>query len=129
MGAIMRPRLVKKRETSLPCSARRAIASADTGFFDLRMLLIKLSLLPGCFPESYEVVEFSSLVLPHLKNDSVEPLPDPAEGAVLLRHVRPLIEVIRAEEHLLYLLEADSPSRVRSQPPAFPLVKMESHKV
>src|SRR5271157_1115767 len=87
MGAIIRPRLVKKRETSLPCSARRAIPSADTGFFDLRMLLIKFLLLPGCFPESYKVVDFSSLVLPHLKNDGIEPLPNPANGAVLFRQV------------------------------------------
>src|SRR5271163_2281321 len=101
MGDIIRPRLVKKRETSLPCSARRAIPSADTGFFDLRMLLIKFLLLPGCFPESYEVVVLSRLVLPHLKNDGVEPLSDPADGAVLLRQVRPLIEVIRPEENLL----------------------------
>jgi len=93
------------------------------------MFLIKLLLLPGCFPQSYEVVVFSRLILTHLKNDGVEPLPDPADGTVLFRQVRPLIEVIRTKKDLLYLFEADSPSRVRPQSPAFPIVEVESHKV
>jgi hypothetical protein len=77
------------------------------------MLLIKFLLLPGCFPESYKVVEFSSLALPHLKNDGIEPLPNPANGTVLFRQVRPLIEVIRPEKNLLRLFETNPPSGVR----------------
>jgi len=54
-GLIMRPVLVKNRDTSLPWSARRAMASAGIGFRGLRVLFIKFLLLPGGFPESYEV--------------------------------------------------------------------------
>src|ERR1700674_2527215 len=45
IGPIMRPVFVKNRDTSLPWSARRAMASVDTGFRDLRVFFIKLS--PG----------------------------------------------------------------------------------
>src|SRR6266849_924856 len=41
-GIIMRPVLVKNRDTSLPWSARRAMASAGIGFRGLRVLFIKL---------------------------------------------------------------------------------------
>src|SRR5208282_2473482 len=41
-GIIMRPVLVKKRDTSLPWSARRAMASAGMGFRGLRVLFIML---------------------------------------------------------------------------------------
>src|SRR5207244_6327622 len=54
IGLIMWPEFVKKRETSLPLSARRAIVSAATGFFRLRVLFIKLLLLLGCFPQRSE---------------------------------------------------------------------------
>ena len=45
IGPIMRPVFVKNRDTSLPWSARRAMASAETGFRGLRVFFIKLS--PG----------------------------------------------------------------------------------
>src|SRR5437879_7889470 len=61
IGLIMWPEFVKKRETSLPLSARRAIVSAATGFFRLRVLFIKLLLLLGCFPQGHEVVVLSLL--------------------------------------------------------------------
>jgi len=38
IGVIMRPAFVKNRDTSLPWSARRAMASAGIGFRDLRVL-------------------------------------------------------------------------------------------
>src|SRR3981189_3371064 len=76
IGSIIWPALVKNRETSLPRSARRAIASADNGF-GLRVLFIKLLLLFGGFPEGHEVVMFSFLVLPHLENDRVQLLSHP----------------------------------------------------
>src|ERR1019366_1513189 len=40
IGIIMRPVLVKNRDTSLPWSARRAMDSAGIGFRDLRALFI-----------------------------------------------------------------------------------------
>src|SRR5271157_5964504 len=76
-GIIMRPVLVKKRDTSLPWSARRAMDSADIGFLGLRVLFIKSLLLLGGFPESHEVVILSFLILPHFKNNSVQLLSHP----------------------------------------------------
>ena len=52
IGPIMRPLLVKNRDTSLPSSARRAIAPADNGFRRLRVFSIKLLLLLGGLPKS-----------------------------------------------------------------------------
>src|SRR5271157_4228249 len=77
-GIIMRPVLVKKRDTSLPWSARRAMASAGVGFRGLRVLFIRFLLLLGGFPESHEVAVFSFLVLPDLKNNGVQLLSHPA---------------------------------------------------
>jgi hypothetical protein len=71
----MRPLLVKNRDTSLPSSARRAIASADTGFRRLRVFSIKLSLLLGGLPEGHKVVVLSLFVLTHFENDGVQLLP------------------------------------------------------
>lgn len=54
MGCIIRPELVKKRETSLPRSASRAIGSAETPFRILRAIFIKpdkLLDLPGGWNE------------------------------------------------------------------------------
>src|SRR6202171_86852 len=42
IGPIMRPVLVKNRDTSLPWTARRAMASAETRFRGLRVFFIKL---------------------------------------------------------------------------------------
>src|ERR1700737_2925507 len=72
IGPIMRPLLVKNRETSLPSSARRAMASPDNGFRRLRVFCIKLPLLLGGLPESGEVVVLSFVVLPHFENDGVQ---------------------------------------------------------
>src|SRR3984893_13671937 len=79
IGPIMRPLLVKNRDTSFPSSARRAIASADTGFRRLRVFSIKLLLLLGGLPEGHKVVVFSLFVLTHFENDGAQPLPHPAD--------------------------------------------------
>src|ERR1700719_627566 len=83
IGPIMRPLLVKNRDTSLPSSAKRPMASADTGFRRLRVFSIKLLLLLGGLPERHEVVVLSVFVLPHFENDSVQLLPHPADRPVL----------------------------------------------
>src|ERR1700730_14855657 len=64
IGPVMRPLLVKNRDTSLPSSARRAMASADTGFRRLRVFSIELLLLLGGLPERDAVVGLSFFVLP-----------------------------------------------------------------
>src|SRR5712691_10087429 len=50
IGFLISPELVKKRETSLPLSAIRAMVSAETGFFLRRVFFIKSPLRTGCFP-------------------------------------------------------------------------------
>src|ERR1700674_2323334 len=71
IGPIMRPALVKNRDTSFPSSARRAMASADTGFRGLRVFCIKLLLLFSGPPERHEVVVLSLFVLAHFEDDGV----------------------------------------------------------
>src|SRR5271157_2184772 len=114
IGVIMRPVLVKKRDTSLPWSARRAMASAGIGFRGLRVLFIKFLLLLGGFPESHEVVIVSFLVLPDLKNNGVQLLSHPADRPVLLGPIRALVKVVWVRENLLHLFEPDTSFRVRS---------------
>jgi len=58
--------------------------SAGTGFRSLRVLFIKLLLLPSGLPEGHEVVIFAFLVLPHLENEGVQVLSYPADRPVLL---------------------------------------------
>src|ERR1035438_791231 len=72
IGSIIRPELVKKRETSSPRSARRAISSAEHSFWVLLVCLIKLPLLLGCFPQSHQMVIFAFPIFPHLEDDAVE---------------------------------------------------------
>src|SRR5262249_3757457 len=54
IGPIICPAFVKKRETSFPWSARRAIDSADIRLFCLRVLFIQLLLLRSCLPQCHE---------------------------------------------------------------------------
>src|SRR5437016_6335281 len=71
-GGIIRPVLVKYRETSCPRSARFAIDSAETRFLRLEVFFIKLSLLLGCLPQRDQVVVFAVGVLSDFENDRVE---------------------------------------------------------
>src|SRR4029077_17027450 len=98
IGPIMRPLLVKNRDTSLPLSAQRAMASADTGFRRLRVFSIKLLLLLGGLPESHKVVVLSFFVLPHFENDRVQLLPHPADCPVLFGQIRALVKVVWVRE-------------------------------
>src|SRR5208337_2349709 len=128
MGSIIWPVLVKKCETSFPCSACRAIASAGVGFRPLRVFFIKLLLLLGCFPQGHQVVVLTFLVLPHLKDERVQPAPHPANGSVLLWQIRAMVEVVRMRKDLLRLLETNSTPRVLSQPLALSHIEVESHR-
>jgi hypothetical protein len=49
------PELVKKRETSLPLSARRAMLSAEMGFFLERVFFMEALAVPVVEGESIEV--------------------------------------------------------------------------
>src|ERR1700722_3257882 len=128
IGFIILPVFVKNRDTSLPCSASRAMASAGKGFCGLRVLLIKSLLLSGGFPQSHEAVVLSFVVLSHLKNDGVQPLAHPPDGPILLRPIRAAIEVVGVRKNLFYLFESDASLRVRPQPLALALIELKSHE-
>src|SRR5450631_851407 len=114
IGPIIRPSLVKNRDTSLPSSARRAMVSADTGFRRLRVFSIKFLLLLGGLPESHEVVVLSLFVLAHFENDAIQLLPHPANCPALLGKIRALVKIVRMRENLLHLFESDTSFRVCS---------------
>src|SRR5271157_614292 len=112
MGGIMRPELVKKPEMSSPRSARRAIASAETGRLRLRVLFIKLLLLFGGLPQSHQMVIFAFPALPDLEDDGVQSFSHPANRPMLCRKVRALVKVIWVRKDLLCFLKADTTLRV-----------------
>src|SRR5437868_6239570 len=86
-AGIMRPLLVKKRETSSPLSARLPIDSAEAGFLRLRVFFIKRSLLFCCSPECDQALVFTLFVLTDFKDDR-EQLPfHPPNCPILLRHI------------------------------------------
>jgi hypothetical protein len=58
------------------------------------VFFIKFVLLLRGFAESDEVGIFSFLVLPHLKNDSVQALSHPTDRPVLLGPIRALVEIV-----------------------------------
>jgi len=69
MGFLISPALVKKRETSLPLSAIRAILSAEAGFFLRPVFFIEFPLRRGCFP--YATVLLIALTASRMKQDSL----------------------------------------------------------
>jgi hypothetical protein len=92
MGFMILPRLVKKRETSWPRSASLAMASAESGFFLERVFFIKFPFCGSCFPERHEVVELAFGIFANFKDDRIEAIAHPADGAILRRDIRALIE-------------------------------------
>jgi len=72
------------------------------------VFFIKFVLLPGGFPESDEVVIFSFLVLPYLKNDGVQVLSHPTDRPVLFGPIRALVKVIWLRKDFLRLSEPDA---------------------
>jgi hypothetical protein len=54
------------------------------------------------------VQNFTLLVFPYFKNDGIHPVAHPADGHVLLRNIRPLVEPILPREELPRLFEPDA---------------------
>ena len=75
------------------------------------------------------MVIFALQVFLCLEDGAVEARFHPADGSVLFRNIRALVEVIRVRKDFLCLLKADSTLGIRSQPPAFSRVEVESHEV
>lgn len=127
IGFIMRPELVKKRETFLPLSAMRAMDSADAGFFLRGVFFIEYLFFPRCFPKGHQMVELSFVVFSNLKDHRIKPITYPADGAMLNRQIGTLVGVIRMKEHLLRFFEADSAPWIPPKAFALPRIKVEPH--
>ncbi|PYU65651.1 MAG: hypothetical protein DMG56_02850 [Acidobacteria bacterium] len=101
MGGIIFPELVKKRETSFPRSARRAMASTETGLGFLRVLFIEFPFLMRGFPKPDQVVVFACGIAAHFENQGVHSATHSADRAILFRNIRTRIQVGRTREDLL----------------------------
>src|SRR5437660_5428254 len=123
----MLPEFVKKRETSSPRSAKRAIFSAEAAFPDLLVFFIKLLLLFRRFPQSYKMVVLAVRVFSHLKDKGIEPGSNPTNRTLLFRNVQTLIEIERMREDLLRLFKSDSSPGVAPQLFALAQVEVEPH--
>src|ERR1017187_6160473 len=73
------------------------------------------------------MIELALIILTHLKDQRVEPLPHPANRDVLQGQVISNFEVVRTQENLLRLLKPDAPLRVLPQSLALRPVKIKSH--
>jgi hypothetical protein len=122
-----RPELVKKRETSFPASALRAMDSAEMGFFLRDVFFIKFSLFRGGFPESHQMMELAFGIFPDLKNHGIEAIAYPADGTILMGEIHALVQVVRMKEDLLRLLKTDTPLGIPPKAFALPRIEVESH--
>src|SRR5580698_4904425 len=125
----MRPCPVKKRETSLPRSASRAIASADTVLAGLRVFFIQPDLLLRRLPKGDKVQDFSLFVFPDFENDRIKTVTHPTDGQELFWNIGPLIEPIRPGEQLLRLFEPDASARIRPEATALSRVEAKTHLI
>jgi len=129
MGFIILPELEKKRETSLPRSAMRAMASAESIFFLGCVFFIEFPFCRSGFPESHEMVELPFGVLADFKDDRVQATACPADGAMLHGKIGALIGVVGMKENLLHFLKTDSAFWIAAKAAAFPLIEVKSHEV
>jgi hypothetical protein len=83
----------------------------------------------GRFPQGHKTVILAFPVSPYLEDDAVEAIFHLADGSVLFRNIRALVEVIRVRKDFLCLLETDSTLGIRPEPPTFSHVEVESHQV
>src|ERR1039458_957587 len=125
----MRPEPGKKRETSSPLSASRAISSAATVFVRLCVLFIQSLFLAGGFPKGYQVVILAFFVFANFEDHGVKRSPNPSDCAELLGEIGASIQIIWTGKNLLRLFKADPAFRVLPQLPALARIEVESHKV
>ncbi len=75
------------------------------------------------------MVILSLAVFPNLEDNAVEVFAHPANGPVLFRSIRTLVEVVWMRKYFLRLFESDSTFGIRSQLSTLSRVEVESHKV
>ncbi|MFZ0303280.1 MAG: hypothetical protein WAL75_11355 [Terracidiphilus sp.] len=73
------------------------------------------------------MVKLSFVVFPHLEDERIKFVSDPADGAELFGQVGSLVLVIRAEKSLLGFFKADGPLRIFPQSPAFAWIEVKTH--
>ena len=75
------------------------------------------------------MIELAFRILANFKDNGIQAIADPADGAMLNGEIGTLIEVVRMEKNLLCFLESDSASGVAAKALALPLIEVESHEV
>ena len=75
------------------------------------------------------MIELPFGVLANFKDDRVQAIAYPANGAMLNGQIGPLIGVVGMEKYLLHLLETDSTFWIAAKAAAFSLIEVESHEV
>jgi hypothetical protein len=58
------------------------------------------------------VQDLPLFVFAYFKDDRIHPVTHPADGDILLRDIRPLVEPIRPSEQIPRLLEPNAPPRI-----------------
>lgn len=73
------------------------------------------------------MVELSFRVFADLKDHGIQPITNPADGAMLNREIGALVSVIGTKENLLRFLETDSAPWIPPKAKALPRIEVESH--
>src|SRR5258707_8557145 len=95
MGFLIFPELEKKRETSLPRSAMRAMVSAESGFFLECVFFIEFPVCGSGLPESHEMIELPLASSRISKMTEYRRFAYPTDSAMLNREIGPLIGVVK----------------------------------
>ena len=73
--------------------------------------------------------DFALVVFPGFEDDGKQPFAHPANGQILFRDIRALVEPVRAGEQLPRLFKSDAALRVRPQPGALACIEAETNLV
>ncbi|MGA2095632.1 MAG: hypothetical protein ABSH39_04990 [Candidatus Acidiferrum sp.] len=68
-------------------------------------------------------------VFADFKNDRIQAIADPTDGAMLHGKIGALIGVVGMKEELLYFLKTDSTFWIAAKTAALSLIEVESHEV
>jgi len=80
-------------------------------------------------PPQRDEVNFALFVFTYFKNDGVHAVAYPADGHILLRKIRPLVEPIWPREQLLHFLESDAAPWICGEAPALAEIEAEPYLI
>jgi hypothetical protein len=72
------------------------------------------------------VIKLAFLIQSNLKDERIDALSNPANGTVLVRNVRTLIEIVGPVKDLSRLLEPDTAAGIFPQPPTFLRIEVKA---